>query len=77
MLSPHLFWSWGSCLPHPSQGVLTYFVLLKGTWSFYVVWLLTLRRFVWVVVLELGVPIAPTHVADKPAYCFLPLNSLA
>lgn len=34
----------------------------------------TLRRFVWLVVLELGVPIAPIHVADKPDYCFLPFE---
>lgn len=31
----------------------------------------TLRSFIWLEVLELDVPIAPTVVGDKPAGCFL------
>lgn len=30
----------------------------------------TLRSFVWLVVLEIGVPVAPTDVADKLADSF-------
>lgn len=53
-------------MPNPSHK--RFKLLLKRKWSFYA--FDTLRSFVWLIVLEIGVPVVPTDVGDKLADCF-------